>query len=195
MARTPQAAARIAPVAPPYAVDVDAELRRWMPPGAPLEPLMLFRVLCCDLPLAEAMRALGSFQLSRRSALTPRQRELLIDRTSARLRAEYEWGVHAVAFGAAAGLSAADLAATLVPGHGHWNGTDALVVRLVDALVDQRSIGDELWDELAAAFTPVQLLELVVLCGWYHLIGFVVNAVQLAPEPWAARFPAESPGA
>jgi len=192
MSATPKTGPRIAPLAPPYSAAVATQLGRWMPPGAPLEPLVLFRVLCRNLPLAEAMRALGSFQLSKRSGLTRRQRELVIERTSGRLGAEYEWGVHAVAFAAAAGLNAADLAATTAPGSRHWSGVDALVIRLVDALVDRRTIDDDLWDELAAVFTAEQLLELVVLCGWYHLIGFVVNVAKLEPEPWAARFPTGS---
>src|SRR6185369_9477894 len=126
--------ARIAPVESPYAPEVDAELKRWMPPNTPLDPLALFRTLARHVPLAGAMHPLGSFFLSRRFALGKREREIVIARVTARCGCEYEWGVHATAFGAAAGLDDAVLCATV---HGSaadpvWTETDRLLVRLVD---------------------------------------------------------------
>jgi len=46
-----------------------------------------------------------------------------------------------------------------------------------------------LWAELAAYFTPPQLLEILVLAGWYHVIAFVANGARVEGEPWARRFP------
>ena len=42
--------ARIAPVEPPFEGAVAEELRRWMPPNAPLDPLLLFRTLARNVP-------------------------------------------------------------------------------------------------------------------------------------------------
>ena len=53
-------APRIAPLHPPYAPEIDAALRRWMPPGVDLEPLKLFRTLNVHSELASRMRPLGS---------------------------------------------------------------------------------------------------------------------------------------
>ncbi len=180
---------RIVPLAPRHPPEVAAELERWMPPSSSMEPLTLSRLLCRNLPLAQAMLPLGAFQLSKRSGLPRRVRELVINRTCARLGAEYEWGVHAVAFGAAVGLSEADLVATTTPGMAHWQGSDALVIRMVDELIVSHTMAAATWAELSALFDTTQLLELVVLCGWYHLISFVINATALPPEPWASRFP------
>lgn len=180
---------RIEPMVEPFEPDVHEELRRWMPPDAPVEPLALFRTLVRNLGLSAAMRPLGEFQLSQRSSLPIRVRELVIDRTTARLGAEYEWGVHVGGFGAAAGLSEAELAATAVGAAADFDGTDGLVVEFVDALVDDHTVSDELWSRLSAHFDVGQLLELVVLCGWYHIIGFVVNVAELPGEQWAATFP------
>ena len=36
---------RIAPLEPPYESEIDALLKKWMPPGADTEPLRLFRTL------------------------------------------------------------------------------------------------------------------------------------------------------
>jgi hypothetical protein len=38
-------AARVAPVEPPFEPAVAEELKRWMPPNTPLDPLRLFRTL------------------------------------------------------------------------------------------------------------------------------------------------------
>src|SRR5262249_28855049 len=105
---------RIAPVDPPYSAELAATLARWMPPGAAIEPLRLFRTLARSPLLFERMRPLGSALLNR-GTLPPRNRELVILRTSARCGAEYEWGVHAAAFAAAVGLDDGDLAATTAP--------------------------------------------------------------------------------
>ena len=183
--------ARIAPVEPPFEGAVAEELRRWMPPNAPLDPLLLFRTLARNVPLAGAMYPLGSFFLSRRFSLGKREREIVIARVTARCGCEYEWGVHATAFGAAAGLDDAVLGATV---HGTaadpaWSDTDRLLVRLVDELHDTARVSDDLWRALAAEWPAETLLELLVLVGWYHVIAFVANGPRVEREPWARRFP------
>jgi len=184
-------AARVAPVEPPFERTVGEELKRWMPPNAPLEPLRLFRTLARNVPLAGAMHPLGSYFLSRRFALGKREREIVIERVTARCGCEYEWGVHATAFGAAAGLDETLLRATV---HGAaadpaWSETDRLLVRLVDELHDTARVSDELWGELAARWPAETLLELLALVGWYHVIAFVANGARVELEPWAERFP------
>ncbi|HEX9104014.1 MAG TPA: carboxymuconolactone decarboxylase family protein, partial [Polyangia bacterium] len=84
---------RIAPLEPPYPPEIAASLHKWMPPGAAVEPLALFRTLQRHPALAERMRPLGAFLLGKTS-LTLRERELVILRACARCGAEYEWGVH-----------------------------------------------------------------------------------------------------
>src|SRR5262245_47406775 len=125
-------AKRVAPVEPPFEPAVADELKRWMPPNTPLDPLGLFRTLARNVPLAGAMYPLGNFFLSRRFALSQREREIVIDRVTARCGCEYEWGVHATAFGAAAGLDEALLRATVrgASTDPAWSETDRLLVRL-----------------------------------------------------------------
>ena len=109
---TAAAAPRIAPLEPPYAPEVAEQLARWMPPGSEIEPLALFRTLNVHGELASRMRPLGAGILGSRATVPLALRELMIDRTCALAGAEYEWGVHASAFGAAAGLDEARLRAT-----------------------------------------------------------------------------------
>jgi len=186
---------RIAPLEAPFAPEIDASLRAMMPRNSPLPPLALFRVLVRDPRLAEAMTALGRFLLGRDCALDLHDRELVIDRVCARCGCEYEWGVHVTVYGARAGFSPAELEATRSGDAGSpvWSERDALLVRLVDELHDTARVSDELWAALARHWTEPQLLELLLLAGWYHAISFVGNGARVALEDWAARFPPAGP--
>lgn len=193
-------ASRIAPVAPPYVPEVETALRAMMPRDTPIEPLALFRTLVVNPSLAAAMHGLGRFVLGREPSIGIRARELLIDRVTARCGAEYEWGVHALFFGSRAGLSEAELAATVTDGPESpvWSEDDRLLVRLADELHETAHVSDALWAALAARWNPAQLLELVLVVGWYHAIAFLVNATRVEREAWAPGFPAAAtltPGA
>lgn len=182
---------RIAPLEPPYAPDIAEALAKWMPPGAGVEPLALFRTLNVHPELASLMRPLGAGLLGR-PTIAPREREIVVHRTCARAGAAYEWGVHAVAFGPAVGLSDEQIVATAAgeADDGAWSPRDALLVRLADELHDTATVSDGLWAGLAAGWSPSQLLELVVLAGWYRLIAGVINAARVQPESWARPLPA-----
>ena len=182
---------RIAPLEPPYEESLADMLRRWMPPGAPMEPLALFGTLAVHDELSSRMRPVGAGILGH-GRIPVRARELMIDRTCARAGAEYEWGVHAVAFGAQAGLTDGQLAATVdgSPDDREWSEDDAFLIRLADELHDTCEVSDPLWAALAERFSDDQLLELVITAGWYRLISYVINAARIELEPWAARFPA-----
>jgi 4-carboxymuconolactone decarboxylase len=70
-----------------------------------------------------------------------------------------------------------------------WGEREALVVALADALHDGAAVPDPLWAALAARWTPEQLLEMLVVVGFYHLVSFVANGARVAREPWAPRLP------
>ncbi len=187
----PAPSPRIAALTPPFAPELDAMLAKWMPPGSGLPPLALFRTLAVHPELSSRMRPLGAALLGH-GLLTPRERELVIQRTCARAGAEYEWGVHAVAFGRAVGLDDAQQAAT-VRGRADdptWSPREQLLLALADELDASATVSAALWTRLAAEWTPPQLLELLVLAGWYRLLSYVINAIGIELEPWAARFPA-----
>jgi 4-carboxymuconolactone decarboxylase len=177
---------RIPPLAPPYAPEVKAALDKWMPPGTGAPPLALFRTLARNEGLSERMRPLGAHLLGR-GRLPARVRELLILRTSFRTGAEYEWGVHATAFSEIVGLDDAALQATCAR---EPAGDDAPILRFVDELCDTSTVSDATWAAMAARFGAEDLLEMIAVVGFYHLIAFMLNAVGIEREPWARRFPA-----
>jgi alkylhydroperoxidase family enzyme len=181
---------RIAPLEPPYTPELAEMLRRWMPPGAEAEPLALFRTLAVHDGLFSRMRPLGAGILGH-GRVPARDREIVIHRTCARAGATYEWGVHAVAFAAAVGLSQDQIRATAV-GAGDdpaWSDDDAALIALVDELHDGCAISDATWNSLSRRYQQDQLLELVIIAGWYRLLACVINVARVQPEPWAAPFP------
>jgi 4-carboxymuconolactone decarboxylase len=183
---------RIAPRQPPYTPELEAMLMKWMPPGSDIEPLALFRTLALHDELMSRMRPLGSGILGH-GRVNPRDRELIIHRTCARAGAEYEWGVHAIAYGRPLGLTEEQIAATA---HGTdddpaWSDDEALLIRLADELHDTCGVSEPTWTALAARFSDDQLLELVIIAGWYRLLSNVINVAAVDLEPWAARFPSD----
>jgi hypothetical protein len=180
---------RIEPVQPPYDHDTGEQLARMMPPGA--EPILLFRTFAKNLPMASAMGSWGSYELSRRLSLSMRDREILIDRTCARCGCEYEWGVHIAFFANRVGLSTRQIA-SVTHGSAHdacWTDErDRLLIRAADALHDHATINDTLHDQLVAVFTEPELLDIYMLCGWYHAISYAANAAGVDLEPGAPTF-------
>lgn len=184
-------APRIAPLAPPYEPEIAAALAKWMPPGSALEPLTLFRTLYQNPEISSRMRPLGAGILGSHSSLDPREREILIDRTCARCGCEYEWGVHVAAFGEACGLSRLQLEDTAngSVNAALWSERERILIKLVDELHETATLSDEVWEQLAAGWSIAQMLEVIIIVGWYHLISFVATAAHVEQEPWAARFP------
>ena len=80
---------RIAPLEPPYEPDTGEMLRRWMPPGAAVEPLALFRTLAIHPELMSRMRPLGSGILNH-GEVAARDREIVLHCTCVRVGAEYK---------------------------------------------------------------------------------------------------------
>lgn len=189
-AHTTNGTPRIPPLEPPYPPAIAESLAKMMGRRTDIEPLRLFRTLAQHFDLGDRIRPLGSGILTR-GLLDPADRELVILRTCARTGCEYEWGVHAVLFAQPLAFTDAVVRATVTatPDDPVWTPRQALLVRVVDALHDTGTVDDALWHELTAHWNQQQLIELLLVAGWYHLIAFVANGARVEVEPWAARFP------
>ena len=180
---------RIAPVEPPYEPAVEEQLRSMMPEGVP--PIALFRTFVRSLPSAQAMHSWGRHELSRALSVGLREREIVVDRTCARCGCEYEWGVHVAFFAQRAGLDGEQVRSLT---HGDpddpcWVSVgDRSLIELVDALHETSDVSDALWERLRSEFDEVQLLDLLLLCGWYHAISFTARAARVPLEDGAPTF-------
>src|ERR1700704_5129766 len=181
---------RIAPLEPPYAGEIQEQFDRIMR-GAP--PLTLFRVVAGNARAWEKFRA-GS--LLDRGPLSLRQREIVIDRTCALTRCEYEWGVHVATFASAALLTDEQVRATVL-GRADapcWSQSEQALIAAVDALHVSATLSDEEFKALAAHYDDAKIFEIILLCGFYRTVSYLSNGLDLAREPNAARFPKAAVG-
>ncbi|CAN5258377.1 carboxymuconolactone decarboxylase family protein [soil metagenome] len=176
---------RIAPLQPPYASQIQSQFDAIMR-GAP--PLLLFRVLAGHPRSWDKFRA-GS--LLDKGPLSLREREIVIDRTCALAGCEYEWGVHVAIFAAAAGLTEEQVAATVNGNAGApcWNAAEQAMIAAVDALHRRATLSEDEFAALRASYNDHQILEVILLCGFYRTVSYLANGLALPLEPNAERFP------
>jgi alkylhydroperoxidase family enzyme len=177
---------RMTPLTPPFPPEIQQAFDAIMPRGVP--PFVLFTTLARNPRVYAKFNAGG---LLDKGTLTLRDREIVIDRTTARCGSEYEWGVHVVFFAQRAGLSPDQVRATVrgTDGDPVWPPREVLLIRLVDSLHDRADVDDALWNDLRAHFSDEQLIELIALTGFYHTVSFFTNALRLPLEDYAERFP------
>ncbi len=177
---------RIRPAVAPFANEIREWLDRTMPPGVP--PLALFTTLARDPRLFGKIFAGG---LIDRGHLTLRQREIVIDRTTALCACEYEWGVHLAFFAKKVGFADAHLRSLARGGaqDNCWDGVERLLIRMCDELHAGCTLSDALWNDLHAVFPDEAMLELLMLAGYYRMISYLASALKLPPEPFALPFP------
>lgn len=176
--------ARIAPAPEPLDPDIQAAIDEVMR-GNP--PLVLFTTLARDRRLFFKFFNGG---LLDRGHLTLRQREIVIDRTTALCGAEYEWGVHVTTFAAAAKLTAEQIS-SLTSGDSSdpcWNDSERVLIDLCDSLHREADVDDDLWTRLREHFSEEAILELLLLAGFYRTTSYLVNSLRLRLERGMARF-------
>ena len=177
---------RIEPLAKPYPEAFAAAMSATMPPGA--EPLALFTTIGKS-PRAWEKFAGGS--LLGRGPLSLRDREIVIDRTTAKSGGEYEWGIHVALFGAKAQLTPEQVVST-VHGHsddGNWSDGEAALIASTDALLDRKKLSESEHARLATHYDEAQRLEFVQLVAFYHGVSLIVGAFAIPNEAGMPSFP------
>jgi len=177
---------RIAPAVPPFSEAVEKRLAAVMPPGVP--PLTLFTTLARNPRVFDRFMAGG---LLDKGTLSLRQRELIIDRTCALCGSAYEWGVHVAFFGERVALTPEEIRALAAegPDAACWTDDERLILRLVDQLHARQDIDDGLFAALKKSFAEEQLIEMIVLCGFYHTVSFVTNGLRIPLEAFGTPLP------
>lgn len=173
---------RIEPAQAPFEEAIEQRLRRLVPAG--VEPPVLFRTLARDPRLFERFVAGG---LLDRGQLSIRQRELAILRTTARCKSAYEWGLHAVVYGAKAGLSDVQVDDTYRAAQDPalWDDAELALFVLVDVLHETATLTDVQWEAVRRYYSELQVLELLMLAGFYRTVAYLTNGLALPQEPYA----------
>jgi alkylhydroperoxidase family enzyme len=140
--------------------------------------------------MLKRFNVLGGFFLTR-GDLPARDRELVVLRTAWRSGCEYEWAQH-VLIGARAGLSEDEMSRVAQPGlAGPWPARDAALLQAADEIADQADISEETWAELCAVYSQAQVMELVMLAGFYRMTAGFLNATGVRKEADLPGWPAD----
>lgn len=130
--------------------------------------LNVYRAMANDPALVRAWTPLRQ-HLVRDTALGLERSEVVILRVGVRLGSDYEWAHH-VSRARALGFSDARIAAVREAGE----GADALLVRAVDAIVDDHKLSPELERELRAEIGTHALFDLIATVGFYQTLGAIL---------------------
>ncbi|MGZ8283668.1 MAG: carboxymuconolactone decarboxylase family protein [Allosphingosinicella sp.] len=177
---------RIAPLASPWPDWFAEAMARVMPAGA--EPLALFRTVATS---RRAWEKFAGGSLLDKGPLPLREREIVIDRTTARCGCSYEWGVHVALFAERAGLTYAQVGdfPAVPPDPALWDEAELDLLQTVDALIDRKRLDDGEFERLSAHFSDAQILEIVQLVAFYHGVSLICGTLALAPEPGTPTLP------
>ena len=178
----------LVPIDPPFTPEVAEILQRY-PQGKDGYIIKLFRVFANSLRFLTTKGALNL--LDSESPLSIHEREIVILRVTANKDCEYEWGVHVSTFARAANLSDDQVAATRIGGSKAdcWTSEERLLLDCIDQLCDNAMIDNATYEAFQQQWTVEQQLEIMALCGNYHLISFVANTSRISSERIGARFP------
>ena len=117
-------------------------------------------------------------RLMPRGKLPRADTELVILRVAHRCGCEYEWSHHE-RIAQQVGLSADDVARVRDERPDGFSEGQALVLRAVDELHDDRNISDETWAGLSAHLSDVELIELCMLAGHYEMLAMTLNSLRV----------------
>lgn len=153
------------------------------------EPLNIFGVLGRHPKLLKRFNLMGGFLLNK-GLLPAREREIVILRIGWNARAVYEFGQHTV-IGKEAGLTDDEIAALASddPTARDWSDDDAALVALADELHADDCVGDETWSRLAARWSDAQMVELLVVAGFYRLVSGFLNSAGVQLDDGVPAWP------
>jgi 4-carboxymuconolactone decarboxylase len=129
-------------------------------------------------PISERVAELGD-HLRNHGALSGPERELAIIATAREGEARFAWQAHEAA-GRREGMrpEAIEVVRSLGPVDA-LTPREQLIIRVARSLAREHGLSDSLFEEARAEFGTERLVELVALCGYYRLVGYVLNAFQV----------------
>lgn len=143
--------------------------------------LNIFRTLAHAPKALTAFLAWGNYILSKRNALSPRDRELVILRTGYNCRSGYEWTQHK-RIGLDCGLTEAEIA-RIKTGHDAdgWSDLDRAMLRATNELTTDHFVTDATWAALAPLGDKGRM-DLVMTVGQYTQVSMILNSFGVQVE-------------
>ncbi len=128
-------------------------------------------------------------RLTVQGALTFHDRELLILRTAWNCQSTYEWGQH-VRISVAGGINRADVdRVPKGPDATGWDERQRALLRAADELHAEARLSTPTWDELTRHLDEQQLVEVPMLVGYYHIVAYLLGALDIEPEAGLESLP------
>lgn len=156
-----------------------------LPEGLP--PLNIFATLAKHPKLLDRFNRFGGFLLYK--GLVPvREREIVILRVGWRSGSVYEFGQHTV-IGKTAGLTDDEVRWLATDATDGWTSTDRDLVEMVDELCMTNTVSDDVWQRLANRWNEQEMMELLVVAGFYRLVSGFLNATGVEREPGVPGWP------
>ena len=176
----------------PIDLDVvaDDELRTTLEGALTIDgrPLDIFGVLAHHPKLLKRFNLLGGFLLNK-GLLPERERELVILRVGWNAQAVYEFGQHTV-IGRRCGLTDTEIAALTKAVSVHeWRADDRALIALADDLAADDCVSDATWAMLAGRWSDAELVELLIVAGFYRLVSGFLNSAGVQLDDGVPGFP------
>jgi alkylhydroperoxidase family enzyme len=151
-------------------------------------PLNIFGVLAHHPKLLKRFNLMGGFILNK-GLLPERERELVILRIGWNAKAVYEFGQHTV-IGLRCGLTDDEIAAlTRAPDTFDWRADDLALIAMADELAAGDCVTDTTWAALAMRWNNAELVELLVVAGFYRLVSGFLNSAGVQLDAGVPGFP------
>lgn len=156
-------------------------------------PLNIFRTLAYHPRLLKRFNALGGLFLVH-GEIPARERELVVLRTAWRSGSEYEWGQHVV-IGRRTGLTDEEITRLTRPDQeNRWSAADTALLRFTDELLDTADVGPEAWQAQRERWSDAQLVELMMLVGFYRMVAGFLKTARIRQEDDLPGWPDRSAG-
>ena len=122
------------------------------------------------------------------NSLPDRSRELAIIRACARARGAYPYRQH-VGIGRSVGVTESEIAALGLLRPTGLGEEARILVDMVDGLYRANDLDDGVWARAQAVFSIDQIMDVILICGFYGLISAVLNVARTCLEPGSDSLP------
>ena len=139
------------------------------------EPMNIFRTLAHNTRVLKRFNDLGGTLLFR-GTIPARERELVILRVGWNCQSVYEFGQH-ILIGRQAGLTDDEINRICTPvDPAAWSAGDVALLKMSDDLCTDNCVSDATWALLTPTWTEEQLVELLVVAGFYRMVSGFLNS-------------------
>ena len=153
------------------------------------ETIDVFKTCLRHTELCRNWMPFTRYILGSTSTLPPRDREILILRTSALSHADYDWGHHVPA-AKRAGLSDEEIARIAKGSDARgWSAFDAALLLAADELHRDQFITDATWTALSKTYNEKQMMDAIFTVGQYTMVSMFLNSASVQREPGIVGVP------